>query len=140
MTRPATTATTSPAAMYIRVTAGPNRPHSSTIAISLTIGEAMRNAKVTPSGTPASTKPMNSGTAEQEQNGVTTPKPAAAIVPGSTPRPASADRTRSGDTYERRNETSVTIPVSSSRTLGTSYRKKATASPSCEPSCRPSRS
>ncbi len=48
----------------------------------MTIGEAMRNAKVTPSGTPASTKPMNSGTAEQEQNGVTTPKPAAAIVPG----------------------------------------------------------
>ncbi len=41
----------------------------------------MRNANVTPSGMPASTKPMNSGTAEHEQNGVTTPKPAAATVP-----------------------------------------------------------
>ena len=30
---------------------------------------------MTPSGTPDSTKPMNSGTAEQEQNGVMMPKP-----------------------------------------------------------------
>ena len=62
--------------------AGPNRPHSRTSATSLTIGEATRNANVTPSGTPASTKPMNSGTAEQEQNGVMMPKPAAAVAPG----------------------------------------------------------
>ena len=32
---------------------------------------------VTPSGTPAARKPMNAGTALHEQNGVTTPSPAA---------------------------------------------------------------
>ncbi len=42
-------------------------------ATSFTIGAAIRNEKVTPSGTPAETKPMNSGTAEQEQKGVTMP-------------------------------------------------------------------
>ena len=63
---------------------------------------------------------MNSGTAEHEQNGVTMPNPAAATVPTAAFRPASALRTRSGDTNERRKETRVTIPVSSSRTLGTS--------------------
>ena len=40
---------------------------------------------------------MNSGTAEQEQNGVTIPKPAAATVPTTAFRPASAPRTLSGD-------------------------------------------
>ena len=49
----------------------------------------MRKAKVTPSGTPASTKPMKSGTAEHEQNGVTIPRPAAPTVPTSSPRPTS---------------------------------------------------
>jgi hypothetical protein len=39
----------------------------------LTIGADIRNEKVTPSGTPASTKPINNGTAEHEQNGVTIP-------------------------------------------------------------------
>ena len=66
----------------------------------------MRNANVTPSGTPASTKPMNSGTAEQEQNGVMMPNPAAAVAPTTTLRPASVRRTRSGDTNERRKLTS----------------------------------
>ena len=80
----------------------------------------MRNANVTPSGTPASTKPMNSGTAEQEQKGVMIPNPAAATVPTTAFRPASALRTFSGATNDRRNETRVTIPVSSSMTLGTS--------------------
>ena len=45
-------------------------------ATSLTSGEVMRKAKVTPSGMPPLTKPMNSGTAEHEQNGepvLTTP-------------------------------------------------------------------
>ena len=41
----------------------------------------MRNENVTPSGTPAVTKPMKSGTAEQEQNGVATPKSAASTLP-----------------------------------------------------------
>ena len=42
------------------------------MATSFTIGAAMRKENVTPRGTPASTKPMKSGTAEHEQNGVTT--------------------------------------------------------------------
>ena len=33
----------------------------------------MRKAIVAPTGMPPSTKPMNSGTDEQEQNGVTAP-------------------------------------------------------------------
>ena len=36
-------------------------------ATSLTSGEVMRKAKVTPSGMPPLTKPMNSGMDEQEQ-------------------------------------------------------------------------
>jgi hypothetical protein len=84
------------------------------------MGEAMRNANVTPSGTPASRNPMNSGTAEHEQKGVTIPKPAAAAVPATALRPARARRTRSGDTKERRNDTRVTMPVRRSITLGTS--------------------
>jgi len=43
------------------------------------MGEDIRNEKVTPRGTPASTKPMKSGTAEQEQKGVTIPRSAARI-------------------------------------------------------------
>ena len=35
-----------------------------------TIGDEIRNEKVTPSGNPALVKPMNSGMEEQEQNGV----------------------------------------------------------------------
>ena len=95
-TKPPTIATDSPAAMYSSATWGPNRPHNRTSATSLTMGEAMRKVKVTPSGMPASTKPMKSGTAEQLQNGVMTPNPAAPSVPATVPRPASADRTRSG--------------------------------------------
>jgi hypothetical protein len=44
---------------------------------SLTRGEAIKKAKVTPSGIPALKKPIKSGIEEQEQNGVTTPKSAA---------------------------------------------------------------
>jgi hypothetical protein len=33
------------------------------------MGAEIRKEKVTPSGTPADRKPMNSGTAEQEQKG-----------------------------------------------------------------------
>jgi hypothetical protein len=109
-----------PDTMYRIAMPGPNRPHRRTRATSLTMGELTRNANVTPSGTPASTNPMNSGTAEHEQNGVTTPKPAAATVPGRTPRPARARRTRAGETNERRNDTRATTPVSRSSTLGRS--------------------
>ena len=44
---------------------------------SLTKGEAIKKAKVTPSGIPAPTKPIKRGIDEQEQKGVTTPRSAA---------------------------------------------------------------
>ena len=50
-------------------------------ATSFTVGEEIKNEKVTPSGTPDSTKPINKGTAEQEQKGVTIPNKAARILP-----------------------------------------------------------
>ena len=52
----------------------PNKPTKSPIATSLTKGEVIKKAKVTPKGIPPLTKPINSGTDEQEQKGVTTPK------------------------------------------------------------------
>ena len=52
----------------------PNKPTKSPIATSLTKGEVIKNEKVTPNGMPPLTKPINSGTDEQEQKGVTTPK------------------------------------------------------------------
>jgi hypothetical protein len=45
------------------------------------MGEEIRKENVTPRGTPASTNPINKGTAEHEQNGVTTPSMAARILP-----------------------------------------------------------
>ena len=50
-------------------------------ATSLIIGDATKNEKVTPSGTPACTNPKNNGIAEQEQNGVIIPKSEAIILP-----------------------------------------------------------
>jgi hypothetical protein len=44
-----------------------------TIDATLLNGEVMRNANVTPSGTPADRNPTNNGMEEQEQNGVITP-------------------------------------------------------------------
>jgi hypothetical protein len=43
-------------------------------ATSLTSGDVTRKAKVTPSGMPPLTKPINNGTDEPEQNGVIAPK------------------------------------------------------------------
>jgi len=51
----------------------PNIPKKSAIATSFTKGEVIKKAKVTPSGIPPLTKPIKSGTDEQEQKGVTTP-------------------------------------------------------------------
>ena len=96
ITQPATMAITSPVPRYRAATHQPNRPNSSTSATSLTIGAAMRNEKVTPSGMPASTKPMNRGTAEQLQNGVTMPRLAAITLPVASRRPWSRARVRSG--------------------------------------------
>ena len=58
------------------------------MATSFTSGLAIRKLSVTPSGTPAATNPMNAGTAEHEQNGVTTPRPAAATLPTPSRLPA----------------------------------------------------
>ena len=44
---------------------------------SSTIGEEIRNEKVTPSGSPALVKPIKSEMEEQEQKGVTVPNNAA---------------------------------------------------------------
>jgi len=44
-----------------------------------TIGDEIRKEKVTPKGSPALVKPINSGIEEQEQNGVTVPSRAAMI-------------------------------------------------------------
>ena len=46
---------------------------SSTRLPKSTIGEEIRKEKVTPRGSPALVKPMNSGMDEQEQKGVTAP-------------------------------------------------------------------
>ena len=87
----------------------------------MTIGLLIRKANVTPSGMPASTKPMNSGTAEHEQNGVTTPKPAAPTVAGE--RAATGERgphPLGREVRPRGSVTAVTMPSSRSSTFGTS--------------------
>ena len=86
----------------------------------MTIGAAIRNEKVTPSGTPALTKPMNSGTAEQEQNGVKMPSPAASTLPTPSRLPASSARVRSGEKKLRTMPMANTTSVSSISTFGVS--------------------
>jgi hypothetical protein len=54
-----------------------------------TMGEEMRKENVTPTGSPALVKPMNSGMEEQEQNGVTVPSSAAMQL---APRPRNRPR------------------------------------------------
>lgn len=83
----------------------PTSPNSSAKATSLTIGAEMRNEKVTPKGTPAERRPMNTGTAEQEQNGVTTRSSVAGTFPIPSRRPASRARVRSVEKKQR------TIPM-----------------------------
>ena len=58
-------------------TFAPKMLMSSTRLPKSTIGEEIRKEKVTPSGSPALVKPMNSGMEEQEQKGVTVPSSAA---------------------------------------------------------------
>ena len=86
----------------------------------MTIGAEIRNENVTPSGTPRRTKPMNSGTAEQEQNGVTMPSPAAATLPTPSRFPASSARVRSGEKKLRTTPMPNTTRVSSISTFGVS--------------------
>ena len=87
------------------------------MATSLISGEAIRKLMVTPSGTPAATKPMKAGTALQEQNGVITPSPAARTLPTPSRRPPSRARVRSRLMKERSTVTTKMIPASSSRIL-----------------------
>ena len=68
-----------------------------------------------PSGTPAATKPMKAGTALQEQNGVATPRQAAATLPAPSRLPPSRARVRSIERKLRRMRATKMIPTSSSR-------------------------
>ena len=45
-----------------------------------TMGEEIKNEKVTPNGRPAEVKPIKMGTDEHEQNGVTVPSNAAIVL------------------------------------------------------------
>lgn len=74
---PPATATIRPSTTYATATFAPNMLMSSTRLPRSTMGEEIRNENVTPSGSPALVKPMNSGIDEQEQNGVTVPSNAA---------------------------------------------------------------
>jgi len=67
-----------------------------TRATSFTVGDEIRKEKVTPNGSPDSRKPMNMGTAEQEQNGVTIPSKEASKLPTYSRRLPSSFRDRSG--------------------------------------------
>ena len=84
------------------------------------MGAATRKLKVTPSGTPARRKPMNSGTAEQEQNGVMIPSREARALPAREVRFDRASRTLAGLTKVWRKVTMNTMRVRRRRTLGTS--------------------
>ncbi len=84
------------------------------------MGAEIRKEKVTPRGMPAVTKPMNSGMAEQVQNGVNTPSPAAITFPTASFLPARRRRVRSGVKKERTTPTPNTTRTSSISTLGVS--------------------
>ena len=90
----------------------------------MTIGAETRKENVTPKGTPVVTKPMNNGTAEQEQNGVTMPSNAASTLPVDSRLPDRIRRVRSGVKNDRTMPTPNTTNVSSSSTLGVSKTKK----------------
>jgi hypothetical protein len=89
----------------------------------------MRKEKVTPSGTPAVTKPMKRGTAEQEQKGVTIPSKAARTLPTDSRFPAKMARVLSGVKKERITPTKKTINANSINTLGVSKKKNSRAEP-----------
>ena len=82
--------------MYSKAIFQPNMPNNRVKATSLTMGAEIRKENVTPSGTPAWTNPMNRGTAEHEQNGVTIPREAAITLATPSDFPASIALVRSG--------------------------------------------
>ncbi|GKT23182.1 hypothetical protein ADUPG1_004534, partial [Aduncisulcus paluster] len=55
-------------------TCQPKVIHNIAMAASFTIGDVIRNENVAPKGMPDSIKPMNTGTEEHEQKGVTAPR------------------------------------------------------------------
>ncbi len=59
------------------------------------MGDVIKNAMDTPTGIFAEVKPRNRGMLEQEQNGVTAPKPAPNIYPTNLFLPDKYRRTRS---------------------------------------------
>jgi len=61
-----------------------------------TSGDEIRKEKVTPVGSPALVKPMNSGIDEQEQKGVTVPSSAASTLPRTPVKRPRMRRVRSG--------------------------------------------
>ena len=84
------------------------------------MGAETRKEKVTPSGTPAVTNPMKSGTAEQEQNGVTVPSSAARTFPTVSRFPVRILRARSAVKNDRRIPIPNTASVSRRSTFGAS--------------------
>ncbi len=86
----------------------------------MTSGAAIRKEKVTPSGMPALTKPMKSGTALHEQNGVTMPSAAASTLPTPWRLPLRKARVRSGLKKDWMTLMTKIIPPSRSRIFGTS--------------------
>ena len=58
---------------YISVIFQPNMPIKRAKATSFTRGDVIKKENVTPNGIPPCTNPINKGTDEQEQKGVTAP-------------------------------------------------------------------
>ena len=89
-------------------------------ATSFTMGAETRKENVAPSGTPTRTKPMKSGTAEQEQKGVKMPRSEASRLLQAPARLARMSRVRSGLTKVWMKVTPRTTRASSISTLGES--------------------
>ncbi len=117
---PAKIAISKPISRYNAATFQPNSPNSKIKATSFTIGAEIRNENVTPNGTPACRKPINSGTAEHEQNGVTIPNVAAIALPTPKRLPDNMARVRSGEMKVWIMPITNTMPVSNSNTFGVS--------------------
>jgi hypothetical protein len=104
------------------------------------MGAAIKKDRVTPNGTPAVTKPIKRGTAEQEQKGVTIPKSAAKILPTDSRLPANIFLVLSLVKNVRIIPTPKTTKVRSIITLGVSYRKNWIAAPRWLPWINPNKS
>lgn len=127
MSNPEIIAIIKPLKTYKRAILNPKSPNNKTKATSFIIGEETKKEKVIPSGTPASTKPKNKGTAEQEQNGVIIPSKEARICPISLFFFAKNMRILSGGRYVLTKETIKIIINSKINILSVSKTKKLTA-------------